>query len=263
MWCRKCRRSIVICGVVAALLSLPAASHASGLCEALFGPSVPSQTTYLPPYLPPVPAPACGCGGCASPCCGGCGSPIWGGCGARRRHAHQALVRGARVFARARRALVRPAHRARVRYSHRAPVRRAHRAPARRAEAAERAPRKCVGYAPAVAYQAAYCPAPACSSCGCEVPVTTYRPVLGLFEDQLVPYTTYHPIYTPVVTYGCGCESCGGCSAVLELRFCAACDCGGCGCAFAAAVSSALSVRPVPRRRRLARRAAQGQHPRR
>ena len=90
------------------------------------------------------------------------------------------------------------------------------------AEAAERAAPQVRGYAPAVAYQAAYCPASACSSCGCEVPVTTYRPVLGLFEDQLVPYTTYHPIYTPVVTYGCGCESCGGSlrrRALPELRF--------------------------------------------
>ena len=39
-----------------------------------------------------------------------------------------------------------------------------------------------VGYAPSVGY-------------------TTYRPLFGWDYPRLVPYTTYHPVYSPVVSY--------------------------------------------------------------
>ncbi len=75
---------------------------------------------------------------------------------------------------------------------------------------------------PTVVYRALYQPA--------SYAVTTYRPFLGTYETRLVPYTTYRPLYTPVVSYGyVGYSPCTGCSPYVGCSSCGGCgSCGGC-----------------------------------
>jgi len=63
MYCSSKKQMLVVCLAVTALLAMPAESRAGRVWECLFGPAVPSQTTYAPAYVPSYAptyaAPAC------------------------------------------------------------------------------------------------------------------------------------------------------------------------------------------------------------
>ena len=198
MFRRPIQSLTVVCGVVTAMLAMPAASHAGRILDCLFGTAPPSQTTYAPPFAPACVAPACApavrrlCA-CVRPACGSCA--LCSSCAPQSCQYMPTVVY---------RALYQPA------------------AVARRAARARGGCGSC--YAP---YAASYAPYTAAYA------VTTYRPFLGTYQTRLVPYTTYRPLYTPVVSYGyvgyspctscspCGgCSSCGGCSPYVGCSSC-------------------------------------------
>jgi len=96
-------------------------------------------------------------------------------------------------------------------------------------------------YASQVSYSAYYAPAPVAvyqpMTVGYApyVGYTTYRPLFGWNYPRLVPYTTYHSVYAPVVSYMSysPCVSCSPCNSCSS--------CGGCGPAYYGAPSSGCS----------------------
>jgi hypothetical protein len=99
-------------------------------------------------------------------------------------------------------------------------------------------------YAPCAA---SYAP---CASCAAAYPVTTYRPLLGTYETRLVPYTTYRPVYTPVVSYGCvgysPCASCSPCGGYGPAVGCSSCAAGGCSSCAGGGCGAAMYGAPQP-----------------
>ncbi len=179
MFRRPIHSLTVVCGVVTAMLAMPASSRAGRILDCLFGTAPPSQTTYAPPFAPADVAPAYA--PVAAPACGSCAPCI------------------------------------------------------------SYVPQTCQ-YMPTVVYRALYQPA--------SYAVTTYRPFLGTYQTRLVPYTTYRPVYTPVVSYGyvgyspyAGCSPYVGCS---SGGGCSSCGSGGSGAVMYGAPASGCASCGVP-----------------
>lgn len=95
------------------------------------------------------------------------------------------------------------------------------------------APQTCQ-YMPSVVQSALYPPCaptamttcrPACQTWTGYAAVTSYRPLFGTYQTRLVPYATYRPVYTPVVSYGYAAP----CATCPTYSSCAPCASGGCG----------------------------------
>jgi hypothetical protein len=194
MYRRNTYRLIVLGVALAAVLALPAESFAAcRVWDCLFGSGPAPQTTYAPPYVPPVAAQPCAapCQPCAAPCqscapcvtyqsCQPCATvvPACGSCVTQTCNMPGVVYRTL--------------------------------------------------YPPVA--MAAYRPAAACNTCVGYTPVTTYRPFFGTYETRLVPYTTNLPVYTPVATYAYSpCTSCAAYATYAPCSSCSPCGGGGCG----------------------------------
>jgi hypothetical protein len=176
------------------VLALPAESCAAcRVWDCLFGSGPAPQTTYAPPYVPPVAAQPCAapCQPCAAPC-QPCAAPVWQSC----QPCATVVVPACGSY------VPQTCNMPGVVYR--------------------------TLYPPVVT--AAYRPVAAYNTYAGYGTVTTYRPFFGTYETRLVPYTTNIPVYTPVVSYAYSpCSSCGPYAAYSSCNSCN--PCGGSPCA--------------------------------